>query len=1058
MRATTLRAACLGLMALAALMAMTPAEDWENPRVFGIGKEAPRATFIPFPDAASALRSGRTASPRYRSLNGSWKFHWSPRPADRPLDFWDPKTDVSAWNEIPVPANWDLQGYDLPIYVNSDYEFARNPHPPFVPHIHNPVGSYRRSFTVPGDWQGLDVFLVFGAVKSAFYVWVNGQPVGYSQDSKTPAEWNITRFLNPGENVLAAEVYRWSDGSYLECQDFWRMSGIERDVYLTAAPSVRIRDFEVRAGLDERYRDGRLAVTAELAGVRPTDASIGTVDLTLYDPAGKKILSARKLAVGEDEATGPAAARFEEVLPNVNAWSAETPHLYRLVLELRDGAGRTLEAVAARVGFRTSEIKNGRLLVNGAPVLLKGVNRHEHDPVTGHVVSEDSMRRDIELMKQTNINAVRTCHYPDDPLWYELCDEYGLYLVDEANIESHGLGYGARSLAKDPDWGPAHLDRIIRMVERDKNHPSVIIWSLGNEAGDGLNFEAAARWIKDRDPSRPVQYERAGLRPHTDIYCPMYASIQHLDQYSSVKQDRPLILCEYAHSMGNSTGNLQDYWDLIESRDQLQGGFIWDWVDQGLAAKSDKGEPYWAFGGDFGPPDVPSDANFCCNGLVAPDRTPHPALWEVKKVYQSVKFAAVDPAAGKIEVRNRYDFTPLEVFDLHWEVSGDGTLMASGKIEKPRVAPQGRRVVRLPPQALRRELGREHFLNVSLRTREAGPGIPQGHIVAAEQFPLPMPAPAEAPEVPIAGLRVERGPRVIRVAGPDLAILFDRMTGLLGSFVYHGSELVESGPEPNFWRAPTDNDFGNQMPRRLAVWRRASLRRELKTLEAREAGPGRVEVEVEYFLPDVPAAHTVRYTVLGDGRVKVVHEFAPRSDAKLPEMPRVGMRMAMPPGFDAVRWFGRGPWENYRDRKTAAFVGLYETAVAAEALPYVSPQEYGNRSETRWVAVRDSRGFGLLFAGDPTLEFSATPHWPEDLTLEARGSKHPHEIIRREFTCLTLDQAQMGVGGDDSWGAQVHPQYTIPAGPHTYSFLLRPLKPGDEPSALARALRRTGPE
>ncbi|HSA95259.1 MAG TPA: glycoside hydrolase family 2 TIM barrel-domain containing protein, partial [Acidobacteriota bacterium] len=639
----------LGFILLAAAFALsqTGPEDWENPRLVSSGTEPARATFVPFPDAASALKLAPKESPRYLSLNGPWKFRWSTRPADRPLDFWKPAADVSGWAETPVPSDWMFQGYDYPIYVNSSYEFARNPKPPFVPHDPNPVGSYRRSFTVPADWTGMEVYLHFGAVKSFFYLWVNGEKVGLSKDSKTPAEFDITRFLKPGENVIAAEVYRWSDGSYLECQDFWRLAGIERDVYLYAAPKTRIRDYEVRAGLDGTYRNGTLEVTVELQTAEGAPTGLPAVGLALYDPAGKAV---KKGAATLDGTT----ARFATSLAAVRRWSAETPDLYRLVVELRDASGRPLEAVTSKIGFRTSEVKEGHLLVNGAAVLLKGVNRHEHDPYTGHVISEESMRRDIELMKRSNINAVRTCHYPNDPRWYELCDEYGLYLIDEANIESHGMGYGSRSLAKDPAWGPAHLDRVRRMVERDKNHPSVIIWSLGNEAGDGVNFEEAYRWVKRRDPSRPVQYERAELRPHTDIYCPMYASIEEMLKYVSTRQARPLIQCEYAHSMGNSTGNLQDYWDAIEGHDQLQGGFIWDWVDEGLAAKTAKGEPYWKFGGDYGPPDVPSDQNFCCNGLVAPDRTPHPALNEVKKVYQHVKFVPADLAAGLVELRNRY--------------------------------------------------------------------------------------------------------------------------------------------------------------------------------------------------------------------------------------------------------------------------------------------------------------------------------------------------------------------------------------------------------------------
>jgi len=1038
----------LALLSVAFAPSQTKPEDWEDPRLLSAGTEAPRATFVPFPDAAAALRLGPKDSPRYLSLNGPWKFHWSPRPADRPLDFMKPSADVSGWKETPVPSNWMLQGYDIPIYVNSSYEFARNPKPPFVPHDPNPVGSYRRTFTVPEDWSGMDVYLHFGAVKSFFYVWVNGEKLGFSKDSKTPAEWNITRILKPGENVVAAEVYRWSDGSYLECQDFWRLAGIERDVYLYATPKVRIRDYEVRAGLDDRYKDGRLEVAVEIGG--ETGPNPPSVSLALFDAADRKVLSARRPSGRGGE--GPATVRFEASLRDVARWSAETPALYRLILELQDPSGTPLEAVAAKIGFRTSEVKNGQLLVNGIPVLLKGVNRHEHDPLAGHVVSEQSMRRDVELMKQSNINAVRTCHYPDDPGWYELCDEHGLYLVDEANIESHGMGYGPKSLAKDPEWGPAHLDRVRRMVERDKNHPSVIIWSLGNEAGDGVNFEAAAAWLKKRDPSRPVQYERAGLRPHTDVYCPMYASIEEMLKYVSEKQTRPLIQCEYAHSMGNSTGNLQDYWDAIESHDQLQGGFIWDWVDQGFAAKNAEGEPYWTFGGDYGPADVPSDGNFCCNGLVAPDRTPHPALAEVKKVYQYVKFLPSDLAAGKIELKNRYDFIGLDRFDLAWELSAGGKTMTTGTVERPAVAPRAAKVVRLRLPKFQPQPGVEYFLNLSLRAREAMPGVPGGHVVAAEQIPFPAGGVAAPPERVRPPVTVEDGPRFIRLSGRDFSVRFDKATGALDSFVAGGRELVASGLEPNYWRAPTDNDFGNQMPRRLAVWRQASLRRDLRSLAVREAGSERAVVAVEYGLAGGAATQVLEYGVEGDGRVTVDGKLTFRPDAKLPELPRVGLKMAVPAAFDRIRWFGRGPFENYGDRKTAAFVGLYETT-AGEPFPYVSPQEYGNRTDTRWMAVRDAEGRGLLVAGDPVFEFSAHPYWPEDLTLESRGLKHPPDLEGRGFVCLTLDAAQMGLGGDDSWGARVHPAYTLPAKDYVFALILRPLRPGDDPAEVARTAR-----
>jgi len=1048
-----LTAAALGLFAVAAGAQQAPRpNDYENPRLPGLNKEAPHATFTPYPDLPSLLKPG-AESPWRLSLNGPWKFHWSPGPAERPADFWKPGYDVSGWKEIAVPSDWQFQGYDIPIYVNMSYEFAPNPNPPFVPLDRNPVGSYRRTFRVPAEWKGLDVFLEFGAVKSFFYAWLNGHLLGFSKDSKTPAEWKVTPHLVDGDNVLAVEVYRWSDGSYLECQDFFRLSGIERDVTLTAAPMVRIRDVFARPTLGAEYRDGRLDLTVELRNGAP-DLQAGTlaVRFALYDDSGKKVLAATRPAAidGKDRSF----VVLSEALKAPRRWSAETPDLYTLVVELANRNGRPLEALSRRVGFRTSEVRGGRFLVNGVPVRLKGVNRHEHDPQTGHVISEASMRRDIELMKRSNVNAVRTCHYPNDPRWYELCDEYGLYLIDEANIESHGMGYGARSLAKNPEWGPAHLDRIARMVERDKNHPSVVIWSLGNEAGDGVNFENAYAWLKRRDPSRPVQYERAELRPHTDIYCPMYPSIGEIEAYAASKPARPLIMCEYAHAMGNSTGNLQDYWDVIEKYDALQGGFIWDWVDQGFPKTNAKARPFWAFGGDWGPPDVPSDANFCCNGLVGPDRAPHPGLAEVKKVYQYVKLKAPDPAAGKLEVVNGYDFVSLDRFDIRWEVTADGRAVASGVIERPHVGPHGTRGFTVPLPRVRAQAGTEYFLNVAAVARDASPGVPKGHALAVEQFPLAWQAPsAPAAPAPAATLTCEDAPRTIIVSGVDFRLMFDKLTGTLASYRFRGRELIASGPEPNFWRAPTDNDFGNDMPRRLAAWRQASLERELESLAAAQEAPGRVVVTAAFELGGVPASHTVRYTISCDGGVVIANDFVPRAGAKLPDMPRVGLRLALPSAFSRVEWFGRGPQENHWDRRTAAFVGRYETSVADEKCPYVTPQEFGNRSDVRWVAVRDKDGAGLLVAGRPLLAFSALPYWPEDLTLEKRGAKHPADIDERDFICLALDAAQMGVGGDDSWGAPVHPEYTLPAKACSYSFSLRPLLKGDDPAELARGMR-----
>ncbi len=1038
------------LIALIALLATPSAmtmrtteavEDWENPAAFDAAKEPPRTFFVPFADAASALGGRAQDSPRYRSLNGTWKFRYAERPDALPPEFWRDGYDDSKWSPIPVPSNWQFQGYDIPIYVNSDYEFAPNPRPPFVPRDHNPSGGYRRTFTVPADWRGLDVYLHFGAVKSFFNVWVNGRKVGFSKDSKTPAEWRVTPYLRDGENTLAVEVLRWSDGSYLEAQDFWRLSGIERDVFLYAAPIVRIRDLFARAGLDAAYRDGRLALDVAVRNGRAgSETAPHAITATLRDAAGRTLFAETKPVAFAG--AGEAVIAFAGTVKAPARWSAETPALYPLAVELKDAAGRTLEAVALRVGFRTSEIKGGRLLVNGVPVLLKGVNRHEHDPRTAHVIDEASMRRDLELMKRGNINAVRTCHYPDDPLWYDLCDEAGIYLVDEANVESHGMGYGERSLAKDPAWGPAHLDRMRRVVERDKNHPSVIIWSLGNEAGDGVNFEAMYKWTKERDATRPVQYEQAKLKAHTDIYCPMYARIERLVEYAAQPQTRPLILCEYAHSMGNSTGNLQDYWDVIESRDQLQGAFIWDWVDQGYLKDDGRGGTFWAFGGDFGPADVPSDQNFCCNGIVGPDRTPHPAYWEVKKVYQNIKFKALDAGAGKIEIRNGFGFLDLARFAFDWEVFADGVPAAKGALARIEAAPGAARSVSVPLRGVPRRPGVEYFLTLTARTRAADAWLPAGHVVATEQFRLPWDAAAATPApAPAAELTLDDGPRETVVTGTGFRLVLDKLTGALSSFAFGGVELLERGPEPNFWRAPTDNDFGNGADRRWAPWRRASQYREIKTIEARREAADRVTLSVSFALDGVPADDTIRYTVGGNGRVLVEHAFTPRGDlSKLPEMPRVGVKLALPAGFEKVAWYGRGPHENYSDRKGSAFVGRYETT-ASEPCPYVSPQEYGTRTETRWLEVRNEAGYGLRFAGRPRLEFSALHHTPEDLTQPSRGSRHPYQIIRREATCLTLDLAQTGVGGDDSWGARTHAEYTVLPRAYAYAFLMEPLAP-----------------
>jgi beta-galactosidase len=1030
--------------------------DWENPLVFSRNTEPPHCTLMPYAAAEEAVSGDRFKSRYWLSLNGRWKFHWAIRPADRPQEFYRPELDLSAWKEIDVPGNWQLQGYDVPIYLNSAYPFKKDP--PRIPHDRNPVGSYRMEFSVPADWQGRQVFLHFDGVESAFYVWINGEMVGYSEDSRTPAEFNVTRFLRPGKNVLAAEVYRWSDGSYLECQDFWRLSGIFRNVYLFSTPSVHIRDFEVKTELDAAYRDADLSLKAWVWNYGKAACRHYSVEAMLFDGAGKPVgvgASAEPLAKSTSTYIAPGAESLilmKAGVANPLKWSAEKPDLYTVVLLLKDEKGETVEIESVRLGFRKVEIRGARLLINGQPILIKGVNRHEHDPVAGHTVSRESMARDIRLMKQHNINTVRTSHYPNDPQWYELCDVYGLYLIDEANIESHGMGYKPEvTLANSPEWKDAHLDRIRRMVERDKNHPSVIIWSLGNEAGDGTNFEAASEWVHRRDPSRPVHYERAELRPHTDIYCPMYPSVDEIVAYAKKKdQDRPLIMCEYAHAMGNSVGNLQDYWDAIEKYDRLQGGCIWDWVDQGIQKMTADGRAYFGYGGDFG--DSPTDGNFCCNGLVLPDRTITPKTIEVKKVYQNVGFREVDLAKREVEVVSKFFFTDLAEFDFGWSVEEDGVEIERGSLGRLDIGPQQRRAIAVPFRRPEPKPGAEYWLRLSVRLKENSAWAAKGDEIAAEQFRLPFLQ--ETKPISLAGWPVvqldESGDGVL-ITGKQFEVRFDKRAGTLASYRYKGVELIARGPEPNFWRAPTDNDFGNGMPGRCAVWLKASQNRTLESLTVGRGGDSVVKLVAQFDLPDVESKHQTIYRVLGSGDI-IVENRIEIGKKGLPELPRFGMTLRLPEAFERVEWFGRGPHENYWDRWTSAFIGLYRSTAREQFVPYVSPQESGYKTDVRWVALTDERGRGLAFIGMETdlVCFSALRYAIDDLTQKKRGTMHPVDLEERDFVELNVDFKQTGVGGEDSWGARPYPQYTLFPQDYSYRFRIRPLDRGDDPMALSK--------
>lgn len=1025
-------------------------EDLENPKMFDQNKEVPHATLMPFKGLDAALTKKRDQSVYYKTLSGTWKFNWVRNPADRPGDFYKENYDVSGWDNIPVPSNWELEGYGIPIYVNHPYEFAdartpntelkNGPEPPRIPHDYNPVGSYRRTFTVPDSWNGRRVFIQFGAVKSSMYLWINGEKAGFSEGSKTPDEWDITNYLKPGENTLAVQVFRWSDGSYLECQDFWRISGIERDVFLYSTPQVRIRDFFVNAGLDENYQNGILSLKVDLKNhTKNLKSGDFQVSYLLFDKNGKKVASAAQDArINKKE---DLKLDFNAEIPAPEKWTAETPNLYTLAIELKDKKGNTTEAVSGKVGFRKIEIIDAVFYINGVAVLIKGVNRHEHNQFKGHVVSLEDMIREISLMKQFNINAVRTSHYPNDERFYDLCDEYGLYVTDEANIESHGMYYGEKSLAKKPLWEEAHVDRIRRMVERDKNHPSVIVWSMGNEAGDGVNFTAGYKWIKSFDPSRPIHYERAIMGDNTDIYCPQYPGVKYLQKYASKKQPKPMIISEYSHAMGNSNGNLVDLWDVIykEKNIQLQGGYIWDWIDQALVKKDGNGVSFWAYGGDYGPAGTPSDQNFLINGIISADYTPHPAMWEVKYAYQYVRFYDEDLSSAQIKVKNYFDFTNLNQFDINWTLSGNGKHLARGKLEKLDVNPHESKILTVDLPAYAKEPGVEYFLDFSVNLKKDLPFRARGFEIAHEQFELPAPVAKIPVHTEYAEIKLIDSD-VILAEGENFTVKIDKSSGIISSYIMNGMELFKTGPKINFWRAAVDNDKGSNMLKRLGIWREVTNEVQLNRIESKQTEKGVVKIISEYKLPKVKVVQNVTYTIFGNGKIEVESKLILNSGDKLPDLPRFGMKWVLPANFDKLKYFGRGPHENYIDRNRGAFVGTYESKVADQYFNYVRPQENGYKTDVRWFELRNENGFGMKISGVELLGFS-THHNPiEDFDMETRDDfKHTNDIVKKDGVFVNADLKMMGVAGDNSWGARPYPQYSVPAKNYTFKFSIEPV-------------------
>ncbi len=1017
--------------------------DWENERVIGINKEPGHCTLTPYGDIESAVECIREASPFYKSLNGTWKFNWVNKPADRPMDFYKPGFDVSGWNDIRVPANWQEYGYGIPIYTNMRYPFP--PNPPYIPHEYNPVGSYRRVFEIPEGWDGREIFLHFDGVKSAFYVWINGCEVGYSEGSMTPAEFNVTKYVRPGKNLVAVEVYRWSDGSYLEDQDMWRLSGIYRKVYLFATPKVHIRDFFVRSTLDDLYENGILMIRPKLATYADVSTRGWSVQARLYDGTESvlseplKIDTRRILDERYPQRDNVPFALMQTTVPQAKQWSDEVPNLYTLVLSLHDADGNVVEAESCKIGFRKIEIKDGQLLVNGRSVKLFGVNRHEHDPDHGRAIPLGRMVQDIKLLKQNNINAVRTSHYPDDPQWYELCDQYGIYLIDETNLETHGQGGYLTNVAS---WHNAFVDRAIRMVERDKNHPSVIFWSLGNESGCGPNHAAMAAWIHDYDSTRPVHYEGAVGRPkdpyYVDVQSRMYARIpQIIRMATNPNDDRPMVLCEYAHAMGNSVGNLKEYWDAIRAHKRLIGGFIWDWADQGLRKYANDGSMFWAYGGDFG--DTPNDGNFCCNGIVQPDRKPNPSLYEVKKVYQRIHVTPVDAKAGLVSIANEYDVLDLDFVDVTWELTCDGKVIEKGELPKLDIPASASREIKIPVNDPMPESAAEYWLKVTFALARDHQWGPKGHVVAWDQFQVPFetPAPTVADLRLMPDVTLHQEDEGYTVTGANFKVTVGNQSGALESLKFNDFEVLVAPLTPNFWRVPIDNDNGNGMPRRQGVWKKAGPDRTVESVRAEQVNAKMARIIVDARLPVGDNTRcTTTYDIYGTADIVVTMSVTPSGD-EIPDLPRFGMQMAIPAQFSEMTWFGRGPQETYWDRKTGAAVGLYSGPVEKEIHVYVRPQENGNKTDVRWMTLTNERGAGLLAVGMPLLSVSAWPFSMEDL----EKATHINELPRRDFITVNLDYKQQGVGGDDSWGARTHPEYTLPAKPYSYSFRLKPYSP-----------------
>ena len=1020
----------IGLTAITLAHAQSKKNDWENPELVSQNSIEPHAWFTPFLNREDAIKNRK--SPSVLSLDGKWKFKLVNTPAERPTNFHKQGFDVSKWDEILVPSNWQTEGYDK--FIFTDVEYPIKPNPPFVPSDYNPVGSYKRDFIIPENWNEKNIFIRLGAVNSFFYLWINDFYVGFSKDSKTPAEFNITKYVKKGNNTVSIQVFRFSDGTYLEGQDMWKLSGIERSIELISRPKNFIRDFGIRAGLDSQYQHGILNVDIDFNKI---DKQHDKIEIELIDQNKISIASLKKNKIDSSNTIS-----FSKLIPNVKHWNAETPNLYTLIITHKNQGGKVIEIISRKIGFRNIEIKNGLLHVNGVIIKIKGVNRHEHDMYKAKVISYQSMIDDIKLMKQYNINAVRTSHYPNKEEWYELCDLYGLYVIDEPNIECDGMDFHPlKTLSDKPEWKNAYLDRTKRMYERDKNFTSIIGWSLGNESRWGDNFVATHDFLKSKDKTRFVQYEEARDNPYTDVIAPMYKSTAIMQEYVKTKRDRPYIQCEYAHMMGNSGGNLKDDWDLIYQYDQLQGGFIWDFSDQTFRKKDRNGRWIWAYGRDMGNVGATSDTSFCADGLFAADRSPHPQAVEMKKVYQNIYFDSLDLKKGSIRITNRFDFTNLRNYSIQWKIKSNGKIILTGSMPSISLAPHQSKSFIVGIPSFNKQTGQEYFIHFSVQQPNPSNSIEKDYEIASDQFQIPNEHFNEK-DIRVKGQKIEilNRDEELKIFNNQFGVVFNKRSGWLSSYQLNNTELMKSPLTPHFWRAPTDNDIGNSLQVRCAVWKDAESFAKLDTIMISNNEEGDFVIKTIHQLPTVDGIYTIDYFIKKDGSIKV-NASMNAGNKTMPELPRFGMRMILNSEFEQASWYGRGPFDNYWDRNYAADIDIYKMHVDSMFHPYARAQESGYRTDVRWISLTNKQHIGLKAIGEPTIS-TGVLHFDMnklDFDRDAKENNHGGSMINEDLIWWNIDYKQMGVGGDNSWGAKTHVEYTLPYQDYHYTFTLKPI-------------------